>query len=50
MENPLLRDGITLDSGPLGRIIFDYELSQFDGTSWTAVEEPVNVQELGFLD
>lgn len=50
VENPLLRDGITLDSGPLGRIIFDYELSQFDGTSWTAVEEPVNVQELGFLD
>jgi branched-chain amino acid transport system substrate-binding protein len=48
--NPLLREGITLDSGPFGRVIFQYELSRFDGSGWVAEEAPVDVREVGIVE
>lgn len=49
-EIALLRDGITLNSGPLGRIIFQYQLSQFDGTSWMDAGDVQDVRDLGIVE
>jgi branched-chain amino acid transport system substrate-binding protein len=49
-ENPMLRDGITLNSGPHGRIMFQYQLSQFDGTGWADEGEVQDVRELDIVE
>ena len=49
-ENALLRDGVTLNSGAFGRVIFQYQLSQFDGTSWMDEGDVVDVRELGIVE
>ncbi len=48
-ENPLLREGIALDSGPFGRVIFQYQLSRFDGESWMDEGKIVDVREAGIV-
>lgn len=47
--NPLLRDGVTLDSGPHGRIIFEYALSRFDGQSWVDEGDVIDVRDMGIV-
>jgi branched-chain amino acid transport system substrate-binding protein len=49
-EIALLRDGITLNGGPAGRIIFQYQPSTFDGTSWMDDGEIADVRELGIAE
>lgn len=49
-ENPLTLPGIDFDSGPFGRIVFQFELNRFDGVSWQPEGEIVDVRELGFVD
>lgn len=48
--NPYLRDGLTLNGGPGGRIMFVYQFTEFDGTSWTDVGEVQDVRELGIAE
>ena len=49
-EIALLREGITLNGGPAGRIIFQYQPSTFDGTSWMDDGEIADVRELGIAE
>lgn len=46
-DNPFLRDGITLEAAPGGRVIDTYQLVRFDGTSWVDEGETVSVGDLG---
>ncbi len=46
-ENPFLRDGMTLTGGTGGRVNFQYQFTQFDGTSWVPSGEIQDVAELG---
>lgn len=50
VENPLLLPGIVFDSGPFGRIAFQFELSEFDGTSWQPVGDVVDVRDEGIVE
>lgn len=50
VENPLTLPGISFDSGPDGRIVFQFQLSRFDGTSWQPEGEIVDVRELGIVE
>lgn len=50
LENPLTLPGIHFDSGPDGRIIFQFQLSKFDGTSWQPEGEIVDVRDLGIVE
>lgn len=50
LENPLTLPGITFDSGPFGRIMFQFELSRFDGTSWQPEGDIVDVRDLGIVE
>lgn len=49
-ENPLTLPGITFDSGPTGRVLFDFQFSRFDGTSWQPEGEIVDVRDLGIVE
>ncbi|WP_394552040.1 ABC transporter substrate-binding protein [Agromyces sp. MMS24-JH15] len=49
-ENPMLRDGTTLDASAHGRVIFQYQLSRFDGTSWTDAGDIEDVRDLGIVE
>ncbi|MRG58309.1 ABC transporter substrate-binding protein [Agromyces sp. CFH 90414] len=49
-ENPMLRDGITLEESSHGRVIFQYQLSRFDGASWVDEGEIEDVRELGIVE
>ncbi|ANJ27138.1 ABC transporter substrate-binding protein [Agromyces aureus] len=49
-ENPMLRDAITLDASSHGRVVFQYQLSRFDGTSWTDEGDIQDVRDLGIVD
>ncbi|GAA3922699.1 ABC transporter substrate-binding protein [Microbacterium invictum] len=50
LENPLLVPGIVYDSGPHGRIAFQFEFSRFDGTSWLPEGEIVDVRDEGIVE
>lgn len=49
-QNPFLRDGLTLNGGPGGRIMFQYQFTEFDGASWTDVGEIYDVRDLGIAE
>lgn len=49
LENPLLVPGIVFDSGPQGRIAFQFEFSRFDGTSWQPEGPIVDVRDEGIV-
>lgn len=49
-ENAMLRDGITLDRSSHGRVVFQYQLSTFDGTSWTDAGDLEDVRDLGIVE
>jgi ABC-type branched-subunit amino acid transport system substrate-binding protein len=46
-ENPMLVDGATLNAGPGGRLVYEYQLKQFDGETWVALDDPVSVVDAG---
>jgi hypothetical protein len=46
-QNPFLVDGATLTAGPGGRLISEYQLKRFDGTSWQSEGPPIDVAEDG---
>jgi branched-chain amino acid transport system substrate-binding protein len=46
-ENPMLVDGATLNAGPGGRLVYEYQLKQFDGETWVALDDPVSVVDEG---
>ncbi|QEW03959.1 ABC transporter substrate-binding protein [Microbacterium lushaniae] len=48
--NPYLQDGMTLDAGFGGRLIFQVQLTQFDGTSWQPQGELIDLRELGIVE
>ncbi|TFV81009.1 hypothetical protein E4V99_18105 [Microbacterium sp. dk485] len=48
--NPYLQDGMTLDAGFGGRLIFEVQLTQFDGTSWQPQGELIDLREAGIVD
>lgn len=50
VENPLLLPGIVFDSGPFGRIAFQFELNEFDGTSWQPVGDIIDVRDEGIVE
>jgi ABC-type branched-subunit amino acid transport system substrate-binding protein len=47
VKNPLLIDGATLNGGPGGRVVYQYQLHQFDGEAWVPVGDIENVAEDG---
>lgn len=47
VENPFLRDGLTLKAAPGGRVIGGYQLARFDGTTWVPEGELVTLEDLG---
>lgn len=49
LENPLLLPGIVFDSGPFGRIAFQFQLSQFDGTTWQPIGDVLDVRDEGIV-
>jgi len=49
-ENPMLVDGATLNAGPGGRLVYEYQLKQFDGETWVALDDPVSVVEAGIAE
>jgi branched-chain amino acid transport system substrate-binding protein len=49
-ENPLLINGASLTAEPDGRLVHDYQLHEFDGTSWVPRRDIVNVMEAGIAD
>ncbi|MBT2486457.1 MULTISPECIES: ABC transporter substrate-binding protein [unclassified Microbacterium] len=50
VENPLLLPGIVFDSGPFGRIAFQFELNEFDGASWQPVGGVIDVRDEGIVE
>ena len=49
-DNPMLVDGAALTAGPGGRLIYEYQLKQFDGETWVALAEPSSVVEEGIAE
>ena len=47
VEDPLLIDGATLSGESDGRLVHQYQLHEFDGTSWAPRGDIVNVVEAG---
>jgi branched-chain amino acid transport system substrate-binding protein len=47
VENPLLIEGATLNGGPGGRVVYQYQLHEFDGTSWLPQGDIIDVAEDG---
>lgn len=47
IDNPALQPGSQLDAGPGGRLVYDYRLTRFDGTSWVDLGEVQDAAELG---
>jgi len=43
----MLYPGVELNSGPGGRLIFTYQMCQFDGTSWKPIGGPLDALKLG---
>jgi branched-chain amino acid transport system substrate-binding protein len=49
-DNPMLVEGGTLTAGPGGRLIYDYQLKQFDGETWVSVDDVKNAVDEGATD
>jgi branched-chain amino acid transport system substrate-binding protein len=47
LQLDMLYRGVELNSGPGGRLIFSYQMCQFDGTSWKAIGQPLDAVKLG---
>ncbi|MGM7669254.1 ABC transporter substrate-binding protein [Microbacterium sp. A93] len=50
LENPMLLEGLVFDSGPFGRIAFQFQFSKFDGTSWVPEGSVVDVRDEGIVE
>jgi branched-chain amino acid transport system substrate-binding protein len=50
VENPLLIEGATLNGGPGGRVVYQYQLHEFDGEGWVPAGEIIDVAEDGIAD
>ena len=46
-QDPLLIDNATLTGAKDGRLVHQYQLHEFDGTSWVAKDSVVDVSQLG---
>lgn len=49
-ENPYLQDGMTLDAGFGGRLIFQVQLTQFDGETWVPQGDVIDLRDLGIVE
>ncbi len=47
LQLDMLYPGVQLNSGPGGRLIFSYQMCQFDGTSWKPIGEALDAVKLG---
>jgi branched-chain amino acid transport system substrate-binding protein len=47
LQLDMLYPGVELNSGPGGRLIFSYQMCQFDGTSWKAIGQALDAVKLG---
>ncbi len=50
VENPMLIEGASLNGGPGGRLVYQYRLHTFDGTSWIPDGEIVDVVDDGIVE
>lgn len=50
VENPFLQDGMTLDAGYGGRLVFQVQLTQFDGETWVNSGDVLDMRELGIVE
>ncbi len=43
-----LPPGTTLTAGPGGRLVYEYQISQFDAGTWVPIGTPQNAVSLGY--
>jgi branched-chain amino acid transport system substrate-binding protein len=50
VESDVLMPGSTMSSGPGGRLVYSYQMVQFDGTSWQDVAPLADMREMGIAE